>query len=97
MKHYNLTMRSNSQVTTLDRLVQPLSDCLTRESAERLVRLKPDPKLQARVDDLAAKCSAGTLTESEREEYSRYVSFGTFVAILKAKARITLAKSRTAS
>jgi uncharacterized protein YnzC (UPF0291/DUF896 family) len=81
----------------LDRLVQPLSDCLTPESARRLVGLKPDPRLQARVDELSAKSSAGTLTDHEREEYARYVSFGTFVAILKAKARLQLRKTRTRS
>jgi len=76
----------------LDHLVQPLSDCLTPESAKRLVGLKPDPRLQDRINELSAKSSAGTLTEPEREEYARYVSFGTFVAILKAKARQSITR-----
>ena len=79
---------------TLDRLIDPLGDCLTKETARRLVSLKPDRELQTRVDQLARKCSAGTLTPEEREEYGQYVSFGTFVAILKSKARLLLAHSR---
>jgi hypothetical protein len=90
-------MDTNTASCGLDRLIQPLSECLTRESAKRLAAFKPDPKVQARVDELSAKCSAGTLTDEEREEYRRYVSFGTFIDILKSKARLLLARSRTGS
>jgi hypothetical protein len=86
-------MRLPETSRDLDRLVQQLSDCLTPESARRLVGVKPDPWLQARVDELSARSTAGTLTEQEREEYARYVSFGTFVAILKAKARLQLRRT----
>jgi hypothetical protein len=88
-------MHGHVEPATLDRLIQPLSDCLTIESAQRLVKMKADPKLQARVDRLAAKCSAGTLTQKEREEYRGYVSFGTFIDILKSKARLLLAQPRS--
>ena len=46
------------------------------------------------VDYLADRCNAGLLTLEERAEYSNYVSFGTFVAVLKSKARQLLANSR---
>lgn len=90
-------MHFPSATIELDHLVRPLSECLTPESAKRLVSLKPDPRLQARVDELSAKSTAGTLTDQEREEYARYVSFGAFVAILKAKARLQLRKARAES
>jgi hypothetical protein len=85
------TIKTRSIV--IDRLIEPLSACLTEETARRLVSLKSDSELQARVDELSKKCSAGTLTSEEREEYARYVSFGTFVAMLKSKARQLLANS----
>lgn len=78
----------------LDELVGPLGDCLTPESARRLLALKPDPKLQARVDDLASRHSRGILSSEEQAEYGGYVYFDTFVAILKSKARQLLATSR---
>jgi len=55
--------------------------------ARRLLALKADAKLQARVDYLAGRCNQGLLTPEERAEYGNYVTFGTFVAILKSKAR----------
>jgi hypothetical protein len=55
--------------------------------------LKADPALQARVDDLAHRHSQGLLTGQEQAEYGTYVSYSTFIAILKSKARQLLANS----
>ncbi len=71
----------------------PLSDCLTAESARRLLALKADPKLQTRVDDLAERHSRGDLSSEEQAEYGCYVSYSTFVAILESRARQLLADS----
>jgi len=87
-------MKTANTAPALDRLVGSLSECLTTESARRLLALKADPKLQARVDYLAGRCNQGLLTSEERAEYANYVTFGTFVAILKSKARQLLANSQ---
>ena len=84
-------MKSAKNTPVVDRLVSPLGDCLTPESARRLLALKPDPELQARVDDMAAQHTEGRLTPEEQAEYGRYVSYATFIAILKSKARQLLA------
>jgi hypothetical protein len=86
-------MKTMTRSTTLDRLVGPLSRCLNEQSAKRLLELHADPKLQKRVDELADRCNFGSLTAEEQVEYSRYVSFATFVGILKSKARQMLANS----
>ncbi len=78
----------------LDGLISPLGDCLTPESARRILALKADRKLQALVDDLAARHRDGRLSPEEHAEYGRYVAFSTFVAILKSKSRQLLAGSR---
>jgi len=39
-------MNSSKQATALDRLVSPLGECLTPESARRLLPLKADSELQ---------------------------------------------------
>ena len=84
---YNLTMKTAQPAPALEQLVASLGDCLTPESARRLLALKADPKLQQRVDDFAERHSRGLLTSEEQAEYGRYVSFSTFIAILKSKAR----------
>ena len=84
---------AESTVPVLDRLVSPLGDCLTEESARRLLALKGDPAVQARVDNLEQRHKRGELSAEEQVEYGRYVSYSTFVAILKSKARQLLANS----
>ena len=86
-------MKNAKSLPVLDRLVSPLGNCLTPESARRVLALKADRKLQAHVDDLATRHSEGRLSTAEEVEYGRYVSFSTFVAILKSKARQLLAGS----
>jgi hypothetical protein len=87
-------MNTADSAPALEQLVGPLSECLTPESARRLLALKADSKLQASVDYLATRCNQGSLTFEERAEYGNYVTFGTFVAILKSKARQLLANSQ---
>lgn len=77
---------------SLSRLLEPLSKSLTVETAQKLVRVKADAKTQARVDYLAERCNEGELTPAERSEYERIVEVGDIVAILKAKARLLLAR-----
>ncbi len=86
-------MPTAKSAPVLDQLIDPLGECLTPESAQRLLALKVDRKLQARVDDLAERHSRGELTPQEQSEYGGYVYFDTFVAILKSKARQLLAAS----
>jgi hypothetical protein len=83
-------MKSGS--TILEQVLDPVSQSLNREAAEKLVRLKVNRKTQARIDRLARKCNEGRLTEVERAEYETWVSAIDLVAILQAKARIVLAE-----
>ncbi len=84
-------MKSAKNTPVVDRLVTPLGECLTPESARRLLALKPDPDLQARVDEMATRHTEGQLSPEQTAEYGRYVSYATFIAILKSKARQLLA------
>ncbi len=86
-------METGKTAPVLERLLAPLGECLTAESARRLLALKADPTLQARVNDLADRHNAGQLTPAEADEYGRYVSYSTFVAILKSRARQLLSNS----
>jgi hypothetical protein len=75
----------------LERLLEPLSVCLTPAVARRIVKLRADSATQARLADLARKSTSGELSADEEEEYRTYVSAGTFIAILQSKARTLLA------
>jgi hypothetical protein len=87
-----MTRRNGTGI--LERLLEPVTDSLNVEAAQKLLRLKPDATAQARVEALARKCNKGELTTRERAEYERYVTAGNLIAILKAKARLLLAKNR---
>ena len=78
----------------LDRVLDPLSDCLTPTMARRLVNFRADSATQARVDELATKCNEGELTTAERREYDAYVRAIHLISILQSKARTVLAKKR---
>lgn len=73
--------------SVLDRMLDPVSRCFDAESAKRLLDLRLDPAVQARVDELATKANEGLLTTSERAEYEAYINTDDFIAILKLKAR----------
>ena len=85
-------MSSANHSSVLERFLDPVTDCLTPEVAERIVNLRLDPGLQARLDDLAAKSSRGALSQDEQREYQEYVEGIDIVGILKAKARLSVCK-----
>jgi hypothetical protein len=79
----------------LDRVLEPITDCLTPDVAAKLVALRADAETQARVDELADKANEGTLSTEERTEYDRYREAFHFVTILQAKARKLLTEQPT--
>ena len=85
-------MKTNGNGLLLDRILEPVSASLNLEAAQKILSLKADRKTQARVTKLADKCNEGELTAEERREYELYLMANHFVAILKAKARILLAR-----
>jgi hypothetical protein len=87
------TTLSNS---VLESLLAPLSEAMSEESARRLIALRATPEIQSRVDELAIKAEAGTLSEEERDEYDELVRAGTLLATLQAKARQMLRGDKTA-
>jgi hypothetical protein len=74
-------------MTALDRMLDPLSDCLDAEVARRIVALRIAPDIQARIEELADRCNQGQLTEAERVEYDGYVEGAEIVSLIKLKAR----------
>jgi hypothetical protein len=46
-------MEPSSTISVLDRMLDPLSDCLNSEAAQRIVALGIEPAVQARIEELA--------------------------------------------
>jgi hypothetical protein len=76
--------------TLLDRLIDPIADCLTVQAAEKIVLLRADPELQKRIDELAEKANRGELTAEEQGEYDRYLAAYHVVTLMQARARRVL-------
>ena len=53
----------------------------------------PEPDLR-RIRTLQQKNNAGTISDAERRELESYVRVGQFVAVMQAKARLTLKNRR---
>ena len=70
-----------------DRGVRPVMEIVLPEKAEALIHFRPDPQLEARIEELARKSTEGELTDDERAEYAGYVRANKFVAILKRQAQ----------
>ena len=71
----------------LTRLLAPVGECMTREVAKKVADLRADLDVQARVDELADKCTEGNLTAEERAEYEAYVHAIRVIGVLQAQAR----------
>jgi len=54
---------------------------------QRIVELRIDPEIQARVEVLADKANEGLLSEEERDEYKSYIEMADLIAILKLKVQ----------
>jgi len=76
----------------LDRMLKPLAQCFTPESAERLLQFRIDPDTSAKIEELAGKANDGRLTDAERAEYLDYVDAMDLIAILQGEARQVLVR-----
>ena len=89
-------MHAEHSSQVLDRLFDPIAQCLTPEVARALVNLRAQPDVQARIDELAEKCNEGVLTPVEHAEYRDIVEAIDFISLLQAKARARLSRAATA-
>jgi hypothetical protein len=83
-------MSHDLNAAVLDGLFNPVTECFTPEVARRIASLRAAAEVQARLDDLAEKCSEGTLTPDERSAYEAAVRAVNFIGVLQAKARAML-------
>ena len=81
----------STTLPTIERLLEPLTACLTPEVAQRIVDLQlNDPSTLQRLEYLREKANEGTLTEQERAEYEGFVEGNDLVMLIKSQARSVL-------
>ena len=80
----------NSGVSILSRVIDLSAEPSSPEAARAFLSLKFPKADERRMYRLAAKASAGTLTEAERVEAEEYNLVSHLVAYLQAKAEQTL-------
>ena len=76
-----------STTTYLDQFLDPLTEILSPEVAQRIVELRASAKVEARAAELAQKANTGTLSAAEDAEYKEFVEAVDIIGILQAKAR----------
>ncbi|MEO8497897.1 MAG: hypothetical protein ABI614_22750 [Planctomycetota bacterium] len=76
---------------TIERMLEPLTACLTPEVAQRIVDVRlDDPSTIRRLEELREKANDGSLTEQERVEYEDFVEGIDFLMLIKDQARSVL-------
>ena len=78
---------SNTAPNLLDEILNPFTECLTPDVAQRIAEMRANPQTQSRLDELADKANAGQLTAEETAEYATYREAFHFITVLQAKAR----------
>jgi hypothetical protein len=72
------------------RIVDPQTGGLKSASARSLLDLDFKPADRQRMEELAEKAGAGTLTAQERQEAETYNRVAHLLALLQSKARLSL-------
>jgi hypothetical protein len=77
----------------MSRIVNPGAPALSESGAREILALSFPVQDRVRIDELAEKARAGSLTEAEHEECLNYEHIGHFLSLLHSKARLTLKRA----
>jgi hypothetical protein len=77
----------NNEAAILGRLLDPNGTALTPEAANAILALEFCQQDKERMNTLAAKARAGSLTAEEQSEIEAYSRVGSLLGILQSRAR----------
>lgn len=83
---------SDHQTGILSQLLEPVGQMMPLDFAQKLAAMRASSEVQAHIDELADRCTEGTLTDKERVEYEAYVDAIDVISILQAQARSVVAR-----
>jgi hypothetical protein len=87
---YNDGMKGDTAHTILDRLISPSDGDLNPTVAEGILGLRFSESDHDRIQALATKNTEGNLNSEEQAEHEGYVLVGELLALMQAKARLSL-------
>ncbi len=82
-----------SEVDIWTGVINPDQHDMSAPEANAVLRWSFNDDAKRRMEDLATRNGQGLLTDAEREELEAYVNVGQVIAILQAKARLSLKHS----
>jgi hypothetical protein len=88
-----MTTAINSESTIWSRLIEPDAGDLEASAARFFLKLDFSDSDRERMNELAAKARAGTLSAKEHAEIASYNQVGHALALLQSKARRSLKMS----
>src|SRR4051812_26095093 len=89
------TLTTTTEGAIWSRVIQPEQDDLPPEAAKAFLRFSFPEFDRKRMHELAEKAREGTLTAAERDEVANYERVGSFLSLVKAKARVCLKNGHT--
>lgn len=87
------TDTSESEAAIITRLLNLDENELTPEAARFVLKIDFPESDHDRMNDLATKARAGTLTDAERQVLERYIHVGEVLSLWHSKARRVLKRS----
>lgn len=82
-----------TEAEILSEIIAPDQSTWPEASAREILSLQFNPQAIDRMNNLAEKNRRGELTEAERSLLESYQRVGSFLNLLQAKARLSLARS----
>jgi hypothetical protein len=86
-------MVANTEPAILSRVIEPERADLAPELARYVLQLDFRPADHERMEELAARATAGSLTADEQVEVENYRHVGHLLALMQSKARLSLKKA----
>ncbi len=77
------------------RLIDSQPETLTVDTARYLLRFGLGEIDQSRLQELAERSQAGTLSDEEGREFDSYLHVGNLLAVMQSKARQVLSRSES--
>lgn len=88
-----MSTKTLNEVEIWTGVINPERHDMSVPEAHLVLRWSFDDDAKSKMEELAARNNRGELSEAEREELEAYVNVGQVIAILQAKARLSLKRS----
>ena len=85
-----MSTKTSNEVEIWAGVIHPDQNDMPEPAATTVLAWTFNDQAKRRMEEFAARNGQGTLSDSEREELEAYVNVGQVIAILQAKARLSL-------